>query len=287
MMQPAAVVSAISIDYSDDELDAIAAAFSRPDLARRAERVGGDPIRRAQQQTALRGLVARHAIALSGTPTRPRIEFLEPHATMLGAFLQAQAVATVRREAREETRAVSLFAHDEVVVHQASLPAQAIQRMTAHGRDAAAAVLSAELALPQRPAEPVQRGAVELTRRMVQTTLDAIAARQSIPVGVPPAAADILHARIASGSVAITSRDRVGTRSAEKWAWIDAGDVGLWRVRTSADSPMVTFLPAETVSLAAEIDYAWSLALAGSAQTAPPDFASAGSDEEDRAVEVQ
>ena len=272
MSVPAATVKTLSIDYSDDELDALAVAFSRSDLARRPERVGGDPVRRAQQQTALRGLVARHAIALGGTPTRPRIEFLEPHATLLGAFLSAAAVATVRREVREEARTVSLFVHDEVVVHQAALPGQAIQRMTAYGQGGAGALLAAELQLPQPPAEPVPRGGVELTRRMVRTTLEAIAAREPIPAGVPGPAADILYARVASGSVAITSRDRVGTRSAEKWAWIDSGDVGLWRVRTSADSHMVTLLPAETVSLAAEIDYAWSIALAGSAQTAPPDL---------------
>lgn len=254
-------VKTISIDYSDDELDALASAFNRSDLARRPERAGGDAIRRAQQQTALRGLVARRAIALSGSRTRPRISFLEPHATMLGAYLGAPALVTIRRESSLATRVVSLFAHDEVVVEQEALDGQAIQRMTAHGVGGAALLLTAELELPES-AGPDGRTAIELTRRMITGAVEAFDRRDPAPDCVPKFGADLLYARVSSGSVAITSRDRTGTVSAEKFAWIDAGTFGLWQIHSDENSPLVRFEPADGAALAAEISQAWAAALA-------------------------
>ncbi len=65
---------------------------------------------------------------------------------------------------------------------------------------------------------------------MMTLTIAAFEAGDEPPDCVPGGAADILYARRSSGSVTITSRDRTGTRSAEKWSWIDAGELGLWRV---------------------------------------------------------
>ncbi|MBJ7469861.1 MAG: hypothetical protein JHD16_01100 [Solirubrobacteraceae bacterium] len=254
-------VRAVSIDYSDDELDALASAFNRPDLARRPERAGGDPVRRAQQQTALRGLVARKAIALTGSTARPRIAFLDPHATMLGTYLRASALATVRTETADRTRAVSLLADDEVVVLQEALPGQAIQRMTAHGVDGAIALLGAELRLPESR-EPADRPAIELTRRMINGALEAFQRREPAPSCVPSAGADLLYARVASGSVTFTSRDRAGTVTAHKWAWIDAGTLGVWQLHTTGDSPLVRFVPADGSALGQEIAAAWAAVIA-------------------------
>ncbi|MEA2151555.1 MAG: hypothetical protein QOD69_3385 [Solirubrobacteraceae bacterium] len=258
----------ISIDYSDDELDAIAEAFTRRDIARR-ERADDahDPIWRAQSQTALRGLVARRAIALGGTPLRPRLTFLEPHATLLGAMLGAEAIATIRRERGATVRAVSLFAHGAVVVEQAAREGLAIQRMTAHGRAAAGELLRSELAL-QRDAEPAPTPAsasdpdeIELTRRALTLAVAAVERRETPPDCVPPRAGDILYARRASGSVTITMRDTAGTRSAETWSWIEAGDVGFWRVVSDGDSPLVRLVAAAAGDVAEEIAAAWARAV--------------------------
>lgn len=256
-MQSKAVLRAITIDYSDDELDALSEAFTRRDIARR-ERAGDahDPIRRAQNQTALRGLVARRAITLGGSPGHPRITFLEPHATLLGAFLGADAIATVRHQRRSVARAVSLFAHGDHVVEQAARERLAIQRMTAHARAAAPELLRHELALSPGAGDFV-RESVELTGRMMSVTTAAIAANEEPPGCVPDRAADILFAQRSSGSVTITSRDRGGTRSAEKWSWIDAGDLGVWRVEADGDGPILRLLRADPDQLTREIGSAW------------------------------
>ncbi len=267
-MTAAPFVRTISIDYSDDELDALASAFTRPDLARRPDRAGSDPIRRAQQQTALRGLVARKAIALGGTTARPQITFLDPHATMLGAYLGAPVLATVRHESAMGTRAVSLFSHDAVVVHQEAIPGQAVQRMTAHGVDGAPALLAAELRLPASTG-PAGRQPIELTRRMITGAVEAFANREPAPDCVPPVGADLLYARVSSGSVAFTARDRSGVVGAEKWAWIDGGELGTWQVQTDDASPLVRFVPIEAAALAEEIAAAWAAALAGAPLDAP------------------
>jgi hypothetical protein len=252
-------VREISVDYSDDELDALAAAFGRADLARRPERAGGDPIRRAQHQTALRGLVARRAIMLSGTAARPQIAFLDPHATLLGTWLRAATVATLRSESREAARSVSLLVGDGVVVHQAAIPGQAIQRLTAHGSDGAAELLAVELALDAAVAPPSAAAPIEVTARMVTSTLDAHARREPPPECVPSAAADLLHARVSSGSLTLTSR--AGTvRTAARWSWIDGGTLGLWQVRGGAESATLTLEPASPSALRTEIAEAWATA---------------------------
>ena len=260
-MPPEPFARSISIDYSDDELDAIAEAFTRRDIARR-ERAGDahDPIRRAQGQTALRGLVARRAITLGGSAAHPRLTFLQPHATLLGAYLGAESIATVRVERSGAVRAMSFFAHGEVVVEQASRAGMAIQRMTAHGREVAGELLRRELSLSSAVAAPASDG-YELTRRMMTRAIAAFEAGDEPPEFVPGGAADILYARRSSGSVTITTRDPTGTRSAEKWSWIDAGELGLWRVEADPDSPIVRLEAGAGDAVASEIEAAWARAL--------------------------
>ncbi len=240
-----------------------------------------DPIRRAQNHTALRGLVARRAIMLEGTFERPRLTFLEPHATLLGAFLGAEAVATIRREERSTARAVTLFAHRDMVVEQGARDGLAIQRMTAHSRDLAGELLRRELRLAVVAADLASRGdvgatvagadpaaepeQVELTARMMSQTIEAVRRREEPPSCVPARAADILYARRSSGSVTITARDRSGTRSAEKWSWVDAGELGFWRVVPDGDGPILRLVGARAEPLGAEIEAAW----AAVAQAAP------------------
>ena len=251
----------ISIDYSDDELDALAEAFTRRDLARRERGGDGrDAIRRAQNETALRGLVARRAIALAGSAARPLLTFLEPHATLLGAFLGAEAVATIRREERTSIRAVSLFVHDAVVVEQAARDGLAVQRMTAHDRDAADELLRREVALNDVISVAEPAAALELTSRMMTLTIEAIERGDEPPACVPCRAVDLLWARRASGSVAISARDAAGVHSAGKWSWIDGGELGLWRVHADDESPILRLVRVQPGELADEVGRAWSLA---------------------------
>lgn len=266
MADPAAppFAKTVSIDYSADELDALASAFRRADLARAPERAAGDPIERARHQTALRGLVARRAIVLSGTPARPRIALLDPHATLLGGWLGARAIATVRHEDRARTRVSSLHAAG-VLVHQEALPGQAIERLTAHGAGAAPELLAAELRLPDGSSaeHPVPR--LELTRRMIASSLEALAERRMPPERVPPLGADVLHARVASGSVSLDHWAPGGARTTSKWTWIDAGELGFWRVEAMPDDAIVAFVAAEPDALRAEIEASWATAAASAA----------------------
>jgi hypothetical protein len=131
-------LAALAIDYSDDELDAIAsiqltviascsgARSRRPAGARPREDLVARAAARAAIDAATRGLVARRAIALGGTPVRPRVRFIEPHATLLSAFVGADATASIRVERPGRTRVRALFA-DEAVVEQDSLPGQGNQ----------------------------------------------------------------------------------------------------------------------------------------------------------------
>jgi hypothetical protein len=258
MTQP--FVREISIDYSDDELDALSTTFSRADLARSPERAGDDPVRRAQRQTALRGLVARRAIMLSGTGARPQIAFLDPHATLLGTWLRATAVATIRTESREAVRSVSLMLGDEVVVQQLSLPGQAIQRLTAYGRDGAQELLASEVDLGAALAAPADATPIEVTARMVTGTLEALGRGEPAPDCVPQRAVDLLYARVSSGSLTLTYRAPGGVRAAERWSWIDGGTLGLWRVRGGESTPTLTLEPVDPSTLRRETAAAWAAA---------------------------
>jgi hypothetical protein len=80
------------------------------------------------------------------------------------------------------------------------------------------------------------------------------------PSKLPPRVADILYARRMSGSVTITRRETAGTRSATAWAWIDAGELGVWHVRSEEGSPLVRLAGADAPRLTADIAAAWAQA---------------------------
>ena len=134
--------------------------------------------------------------------------------------------------------------------------------MTAHGRDVAGDLLRRELSLGggSGGGGPSQQ-VYELTRRMMTQAIAALEAGDEPPECVPSGAADILYARRSSGSVTITTRDRSGTRSAEKWSWIDAGELGHWRVEAESDSPIVRLVAGDRDAVTSEIEAAWARAL--------------------------
>ncbi len=283
MSQPFA--HAVSVDYSDDELDALATAFLRADLARRPDRVPHDAVRRAQQQTALRGLVARRAIALGGTASAPRITFFEPHATVLGAFLNAGAVATIRTEKRGGANAASLFAHDDVVVHQVALQGQQIQRLTAHPRGASEALLASELWGAGADAEPgtfaeakpdAGAGAdaspeletITVPQAAFRAAVTAIDAGRDAPADMPGRVADLLFARLASGSITFSARDRDGGRAAGVWTWIDAGQLGFWQLFIDQGQAAVRLVPTSAEAFASAVRAAWDDVLTSAAAPA-------------------
>ena len=253
----------LAIDYSDDELDAIAELFNRLDLARASLReLPADPIERAKiraaSESAIRSLVARHAIALNGTAAFPRVRFLDPHATILGAFVGADTTASVKIEhpARVEVRA--LFARSDVVVEQEALPGAAIKRMIARPRAEAEAVLLRDLPLVGSDG-PSGRAPFEVTLGLLAATEEALAEGRDPPTGLPEPALDVLYARTASATVIV--RRRVGEIVlAERVSWLSAGTLGTWRVEPVGTQPSVTarLVPTQADAMREAVLAAWS-----------------------------
>jgi hypothetical protein len=238
-------VVALAIDYSDDELDAIADLFRRPDLGGRRVRDPGEDVTaraaaRAAMDAATRGLVARRAIALEGTPVRPRVRFIEPHATLLGAFVGADATASVRVERPGHTQVRALFARDVVVVEQASLPGQAIKRMVAHPRAQAPALLMAGLPFAPAAREGARRVPHELTLTMLDRAERVLEQGSEPPPWLSSALLDLLHARTGSATVVVRRRHPGGIVLADRISWMAAGTLGTWRVEPVGTQPSVT-----------------------------------------------
>jgi len=238
-------VAALSIDYSDDELDAIADLFRRPDLGGRrvrdpGEDVAGRAAARAAMDAATRGLVARRAIALEGTPVRPRVRFIEPHATLLGAFVGADATASVRVERPGHTQVRALFARDDVVIEQVSLPGQAIKRMVAHPRAQAPALLFAGLPFAPEAGEPAGRVPHELTLMMLDRAERVLEHGSEPPPWLSSGLLDLLHARTGSATVVVRRRHPGGIVRADRISWMAAGALGTWRVEPAGTQPSVT-----------------------------------------------
>lgn len=224
---------ALGADYSQDELDALADAFGVRSLgsarllsAARTELEAA--VLRATLSTALRGLVARRAIALEGTETAPRVAFLEPHATLLGTFIGARRVLRidVRSEGRLERRV--FFVRDAVAVEQQALPARAILRMTAHPAGSLPALVLDPLELGEDVPDDARRP-LELSLRALEGGSENLRA-----LGAPPAAIDLVHARRRRVELVDTTIDghRVVTTAG---TWIDAGALGWWRVEPEGD----------------------------------------------------
>jgi hypothetical protein len=245
-------IAAISVDYSDDELDAIAELFRRPDLGGRrvrdpGEDVAGRAAARAAIDAATRGLVARRAIALEGTAVRPRVRFLEPHATLLGAFVGADATASVRVERPGRTQVRALFARADVVVEQASLPGQAIKRMVAHPRGEALRLLFDDLPCAPEAGDDL-RGRVphELTLTMLDRAERVLEQGSEPPSWLSSTLLDLLHARTGSATIVVRRRHPGGIVLADRISWMAAGTLGTWRVEPVGTTPSVTVRLAPT-----------------------------------------
>lgn len=242
---PGGGVAALSVDYSDDELDAIADLFRRPDLGGRRVRDPGEDIAaraaaRAAIDAATRGLVARRAIALEGTAVRPRVRFIEPHATLLGAFVGADATASVRVERPGRTQVRALFARDEVVVEQASLPGQAIKRMVAHPRALAPELLLHDLPFAPEADDGSRRVPHELTLTMLDRAERVLEQGSEPPPWLSDELLDLLHARTGSATIVVRRRHPGGIVLADRISWMAAGTLGTWRVEPVGTQPSVT-----------------------------------------------
>lgn len=270
--QPAATVAALSADYSGDELDAIAELFDRPRLARRRQPPSdaGERVRRAVADAALRALVARRALVLEGEPSRPRVRFLEPHATLLDPFVAAEATIWLRvgRPGGDEARA--LFVREDLVVEQRVLPGRAIARMTARPRTAARALALAELPLDADAASHRERRPLELTTRSWEAAQRALAAGEPPPPGLAGRALDVLHAGTAVGELHVVHRDAEGALIEHRVAWLAAGALGIWRIEPGPGEPPATLLlvPSTRTAVLAEAAAAVEEALAPPADAA-------------------
>jgi hypothetical protein len=258
-------IAALSVDYSDDELDAIAELFRRPDLGGRrvrdpAEDAAGRAAARAAIDTATRGLVARRAIALEGTPVRPRVRFIDPHATLLGAFVGADATASVRVERTGRTQVRALFARDDVVVEQASLPGQAIKRMIAHPRAQALELLFDDLPFAPEGDAGRARAPHELTLTMLDRAERVLAQGSEPPPWLPRELLDLLHARTGSATVVVRRRHPGGIVLADRISWMAAGVLGTWRVEPVGTQPSVTvrLAPSDDDEVRRLLTAAWS-----------------------------
>jgi hypothetical protein len=257
--------AAVSIDYSDDELDAIAELFRRPDLGGRRVRDPGEDVAaraaaRAAIDAATRGLVARRAIALEGTPVRPRVRFIEPHATLLGTFVGADATASVRVERPGRTQVRALFARDDVVVEQASVPGQAIKRMVAHPRARSLDLLLDDL--PFAPECTAGGGRVphELTLTMLDRAERVLELGSEAPPWLSSELLDLLHARTGSATIVVRRRHPRGIVLADRISWMAAGTLGTWRVEPVGTQPSVTvrLAPSDDDEIRRLLTTAWS-----------------------------
>jgi hypothetical protein len=258
-------IAALSVDYSDDELDAIAELFRRPDLGGRrvldpAEDAVGRAAARAAIDAATRGLVARRAIALEGTPVRPRVRFIEPHATLLGAFVGADATASVRIERPGRTRVRALFARDDVVVEQASLPGQAIKRMVAHPRAEALELLFDDLPFAPEHDDGGGRTPHELTLTMLDRAERVLEQGSEPPPWLSSELLDLLHARTGSATIVVRRRHPGGIVLADRISWLAAGSLGTWRVEPVGTQPSVTvrLAPSDDAEIRRLLTAAWS-----------------------------
>jgi hypothetical protein len=235
--------SALSADYSHDELDAVADAFGVTSRgSARLQSQPDDPLLRASLATALRGLVARRALTLGGTAASPRIELLEPHGTLLGTFIGATRVLSAEAEERSRTERWVVFLREDVAVQQCAVAGTAIVRMTALAPSAAIASLLDSLRLPQSDAER------DLTRRPLEASAAAFDRGSDAlrAAGATDALIDLVHAR--RRRITIVEEQIDGRRMERRTRrWIDAGTLGWWRVEPDDYDPptVVRLIPCE------------------------------------------
>ena len=244
----------LSVDYSEDELDALADLFGVPALGsprlRRPPASGtAEAVLRATLATATRGLVARRAMMLTGTAIRPKVELLEPHATLLRTFLGAETIVTVERVTPTETDRWVVFVRGDVVVEQRAMSGRAILRMTAHPVAALDALVVERVDLDA--ADPAPGAArLELSVR----SLDA--APGDLPQTAAPAVRELLYARRQEVRVVVARRDgeKIERRSLE---WLEAGSLGLWRIERDDAGATATAEPVTQDDARAELEDAY------------------------------
>jgi hypothetical protein len=246
----------LSIDYSEDELDALADLFGVPALGsarlRRPPASGTEEaVLRATLATATRGLVARRAMVLSGTAIRPKVELLEPHATILRAFLGSTTVIRAERRTPREVDRWVVFVRDDVAVEQRAVAGRAILRMTARPASALDDLVGGTLDLPRDDDDPpAEASPVQLAAR----TLDSAA--DDVPAEAPQRVRDLLYARRRTVAVTVATRDgqAIERTSLE---WLDAGTLGVWRVERDAGGATATLTPTTGARAAAELAAAY------------------------------
>jgi hypothetical protein len=225
---------ALSADYSQDELDAVADAFGVRWLgsARLLSPSHDRAVLEASLATALRGLVARRALVLEGTSTSPRIRLLEPHATLLETFVHPQRIVRVDVRAAKRFERRVAFVRGEVAVAQERAASPGIVRMTAHPALALERVLIG-------PLELVDAGA-RADRRPFELPLRALDAEPGDPA-LQGAAVELRHARRRRIDFIDTTVDghRVTTTHT---SWIDGGRLGWWRVDPEGDPAVLARL---------------------------------------------
>ena len=235
-------VLSMSVDYSEDELDALADIFGVPALG--SARLRNPPatplaeaVLRASLGTAIRGLVARRAIMLGGTALRPEIEFLEPHGSFLSVFLGAQATFAVRRDGDRGIEQHVVFVRDATAVEQRTADGRAILRMTAYPVAQTRSLVLGPVGLLDDARAAVEAPAVEVTLDGLDR---GIATRGADCEGtVLEALADVLHARRFTGE-AVVARTLGARVERSEVRWLDAGELGLWVVEPGVGEPPVT-----------------------------------------------
>ena len=251
----------LSIDYSEDELDALADLFGVPALGsarlRRPPASGTEEaVLRATLATATRSLVARRAMVLSGTAIAPTVELLEPHATLLRTFLGSTTVVSVERAERSATDRWVVFVREGVAVEQRAVQGRAIVRMTAHPAAALHALVAGPLSFEDSGAQPEGTPVAAAVR-----TLEEPPGADLSP-GTPERLREVLYARRQTIDVKVVRRLE-GAVERTRLRWIDSGRVGLFRVEPDADEATATLTP--TTADAVERELAAACAVTGAA----------------------
>ena len=236
----AGVVRSLTIDYSEDELDALADLFGVPALGsarlrRPPASATAEAVLRATLATATRSLVARRAMILTGTAIAPKVELLEPHATLLATFLGSTTVVSVERRRRDETERRVVFVRGDVAVEQRALAGRAIVRMTAHPAEALGALVAEPLAFDDVET-PAEAEPFEATLLALEGGPDALAGE------APDALRELVYARRQMVVVTVASRSGQ-TVERTTLRCFSGGQLGLWRVEPDADGVIATATP--------------------------------------------
>jgi hypothetical protein len=154
----------------------------------------------------------------------------------------------------------ALFARDDVVVEQASLPGQAIKRMVAHPRAQALALLFDDLPFAPECDDDRGRAPHELTLTMLDRAERVLEQGSEPPPWLSSELLDLLHARTGSATIVVRRRHPGGIVLADRISWMAAGTLGTWRVEPVGTQPSVTvrLAPADDDEIRRLLTAAWS-----------------------------